>query len=275
MIINKLKTFVFLIFFCSTLGVFAAGDQEPGQLVEAGEEPSEIGLVIVRVLEDSPAEKAGLVRGDVLLKIKAQPVYTIQDVYDAMEDSRAGETISLLIQHGDEVRTVSLRLEDRLFRPPIGVEFAHPRLAHWGDLELHRSGALVIKILENSPADKAGLKRWDLICSVDGVEIGDKNGLAEIIAGYKPGDQVTIKVLRRGRGDLDIAVGLEEGENGQAFLGLRFMPVPAAIGRLPHFIPRRFFERERRWRREAPRFPGEGRLPEEIRPRFHPRGPSN
>lgn len=63
-------------------------------------------------------------------------------------------------------------------------------------------------IIANSPAAKAGIKNKDVILSVNGVKIDQDNGLSLILAGYRPGDKVTLSVLRDGQKQ-DIKVTLE------------------------------------------------------------------
>lgn len=60
-------------------------------------------------------------------------------------------------------------------------------------------GALVSDVMEDSPADKAGIKRSDVIIAVDDKEIEDDQTLINLIGLYAPGTKVKIKVIRNGR----------------------------------------------------------------------------
>jgi len=53
-------------------------------------------------------------------------------------------------------------------------------------------------VLPDSPAQKAGLKRDDIILEFNGEKITSQNSLPEIIQKYEPGDKVRLKVLRNG-----------------------------------------------------------------------------
>ncbi len=59
-------------------------------------------------------------------------------------------------------------------------------------------GALVSSVQDGGPAHKAGLKRGDVIITVDGMAISDGNSLRNQIAGSKPGTAVTLGILRDG-----------------------------------------------------------------------------
>jgi S1-C subfamily serine protease len=67
------------------------------------------------------------------------------------------------------------------------------------------SGVLIRDVLKNSPADRAGLLKHDLVLEIDGKTIGDSAMLLAQIASLKPGAQATLKVLR-GKKPLQVAV---------------------------------------------------------------------
>lgn len=69
-------------------------------------------------------------------------------------------------------------------------------------------GVYVSKVNANGPADVAGLKEGDLICSVDGKGLSTINDLREVVYGKKPGDEVGLEVVRgESRKSLKIALG--------------------------------------------------------------------
>ncbi len=64
-------------------------------------------------------------------------------------------------------------------------------------LELHAPvGVYVQKVMRDSPAEMAGLKRDDVITSVDGSKITSVADLAALIAAKKEGDRIKIRVMR-------------------------------------------------------------------------------
>ncbi len=54
-------------------------------------------------------------------------------------------------------------------------------------------------VAAGGPADKAGLKRGDIITKVNDEVVGKNGGLSSIIGEYRPGDKVTITYLRDGK----------------------------------------------------------------------------
>ncbi len=60
-------------------------------------------------------------------------------------------------------------------------------------------GALVQDVYDQSPADQAGIKRGDIILSMDGREIDDMKGVRYVLATQNIGDTVPVIILRDGR----------------------------------------------------------------------------
>ncbi|MDC0421344.1 Do family serine endopeptidase [Hellea sp.] len=60
-------------------------------------------------------------------------------------------------------------------------------------------GALVSQVVEDSPAEKAGLKRDDVIISFNGGAIKDASDIRNAVGLVEPGERYTITYLREGR----------------------------------------------------------------------------
>jgi len=92
-----------------------------------------------------------------------------------------------------------------------------------------QAGAMIVDVVPDGPADQAGLNEGDLLIAIDGVKIDETSDLAAMIAGYKPGDEVTIEVagsgLRLGRGGREVAVvlGQNPDDKSKAYLGVTFV----------------------------------------------------
>lgn len=70
-------------------------------------------------------------------------------------------------------------------------------------------GAVVVDVETGSPAERAGLERYDTIVAVDGQAIGDDQHLSNLIADYGPGTRVRLDIVRDGRSK-KLTVILEE-----------------------------------------------------------------
>ncbi len=59
-------------------------------------------------------------------------------------------------------------------------------------------GAIINKVVEDSPADEAGLREEDIIIAINGKKLRDADDLVDFIANQDPGDELTLKLIRRG-----------------------------------------------------------------------------
>jgi S1-C subfamily serine protease len=66
-----------------------------------------------------------------------------------------------------------------------------------------------VAITSGGPADHAGLRPGDIIRAADGTPTPDSQALAAVLAGVRPGDQVTLSVVH-GAQELTVKVTLGE-----------------------------------------------------------------
>lgn len=93
-----------------------------------------------------------------------------------------------------------------LMRPVLGIEIAPLNWARANKIP----GVPILRVYTNSPADKAGLRgittsRWgatilgDSIIAIDGQSVKDDDDLLSVLENHKPGDKVTLTLLREGK----------------------------------------------------------------------------
>lgn len=58
------------------------------------------------------------------------------------------------------------------------------------------NSAVVANVIKGYPAEKAGLRRYDVIVAVDGEEISSVNDLSFVISSHAPGDEIEITFIR-------------------------------------------------------------------------------
>ncbi len=69
-------------------------------------------------------------------------------------------------------------------------------------------GALVAMVHDDTPAASAGLKPGDLILELAGDPIADSNALLHAVGRHRPGDTITLEVMRKGKSkDLQVTLG--------------------------------------------------------------------
>lgn len=71
--------------------------------------PEVNGVIVVRVLPNTPASTAGMRRGDVILEIDGKPIKSAEQLQTIVESSRLGQTLQVKIQRGDRVQQLPIR----------------------------------------------------------------------------------------------------------------------------------------------------------------------
>ena len=79
------------------------------------------------------------------------------------------------------------------------------------------SGVYINEVLKGSAADKAGLKKDDVIVAIDGQKITDGASVQAKVNSYHPGDKATITIIRDGKKQ-DVSVTFQSAslQNGEA-----------------------------------------------------------
>ncbi len=88
--------------------------------------------------------------------------------------------------------------EGRLIRPFLGVNYV---MVTKEIAELRRlpEGAFITRVYADTPADKAQLKRGDIITAIDGKGLSSTSALGSFIAKYKVGETLNLSVDRNGK----------------------------------------------------------------------------
>jgi serine protease Do len=88
------------------LGVALAPSRHARRMRSAVGLPERDGLLVRGVVKDSPAERAGLQRGDLLVNAHDRPLTAVDDLFDALE--AAGDELSLTLVRGTDEHHVSV-----------------------------------------------------------------------------------------------------------------------------------------------------------------------
>jgi len=220
----------------------ACGSLAFAQPAPAPVNPEQVGALVSSVDADGPAEKAGIARGDIILEVGGTPVNSYADLQKAIASKKPGDTVAVKIRHGDLQSTVSVTLAENKGKAYLGVSIslggrdlsqrqldrgsrgAVPLLPAPRQLPLLAGpGAVITKVVAGSPAEKAGLKKGDLIPSVDGTAVDAANSLSSLIASHKVGDTVTLSVRTGRQEPRDVKVTLGKHPDKDApYLGIEY-----------------------------------------------------
>ena len=151
---------------------------------------------IDRVRYNSPAEKAGLQRGDVITEIDGQPIIRQAQVLHALGNKLSGDVVTVAVKRKNQViRKEGIVLVAKLEPYDPGFLGILPVREQLTDDKT--AGAAVRFVFPESPAAKAGIERRDRIIRFDGNDIADANQLRETVSRLRP-KQTAELVIQRG-----------------------------------------------------------------------------
>ncbi|OGC04018.1 hypothetical protein A2276_05315 [candidate division WOR-1 bacterium RIFOXYA12_FULL_43_27] len=102
-----------------------------------------------------------------------------------------------------------LIVKGKVDRPWLGVYLKDmdQKIADYLDLPM-KEGVVVLQVVEKGPADKLGLKQYDIIKNVNGQEIKKSSEVVDLVAKMKPGQNISLKIYRKDKNiDLNGKIG--------------------------------------------------------------------
>ncbi len=140
------------------------------------------GVVIIEVMEGTPAEKAGIKSGDLVVAFEERPVTDTRLLQRLIGGAGAGQDVRLTVLRTDGRRRLEVRLA-AMPRPVLGERIA----AEFGFLvrepEPAGSAAPTISgVIRRSAAERAGLEVSDVILEVNDQAVETREALREAMA---------------------------------------------------------------------------------------------
>lgn len=168
--------------------------------------PEVRGALVSEVIKGSPAESAGLQRGDVILAFNGVPIDTVNDLPRLVAAAPVGSSAQVTVFR--EGKTLQLpvtiaELEDASRAPAptepgslgLGVTDVTPDVARQYGLVGER-GALITAVDPAGPAADANLRPGDLIIEINGQPIAKASAFRQIAARAKKGQTLRLLVQR-------------------------------------------------------------------------------
>ena len=187
------------------------------------------GALVARVLPESPAARAGLREGDVILRYNGEPLPSSSSLPHLVGVTDPGEVATLeVIRNGRQQRVDvdvgTLRTESRAQAAPPSPPPRNPAHAALG-LELRPltakersdaqvvNGGLMITAVADGPAARAGVRTGDVLLQLGGQQVDSLERFGEVVGRLTPGQTVAVLVQRRGA-PLFLALDVPAPERG-------------------------------------------------------------
>ncbi len=189
------------------------------------------GAYINEIVEESPADSAGLKKGDVIVDFNSKKIEAAEDLTNAVRETKPGTKAVIKLNRNGENKTISVNIGKNKMRMPFAVNVLHaPRVMmnmFGGDIEgmdlmdLNKQladyfdvpggkGVLVKEVEKDENAATAGIKAGDVITKVGDETIKDIGDIRDAIADLEEGNKVSVELIRKGK---KTSVSLEISEN--------------------------------------------------------------
>jgi serine protease Do len=176
------------------------------------------GALVTDIFNDSPADKAGLMRGDVIIEVDGKKIKNVESLRNMVSQSKVGKKITIrVLRNGKSRRLYAIISEfpkDLAQAMPERHEEVSPKeeneLAGFNVMDLTRdiakqlglsrneSGVVIVKVEPYSPAEDAGLKKGDVIQEVNKKRIKNLNDFNKITPNIRKGDTLLLFINRGG-----------------------------------------------------------------------------
>lgn len=171
---------------------------------------------------NGPADKAGLVGGDIITKFDGKEVHDEDQMDDLMKETPIGKTVEIEYLRDGEKKTTKLttisreefnRLEREFRQRPegrghFGYEEGEAERVQFPDSNMY--GVRLDRIYPSRPADLAGIKQGDVVIEFDGVPIRTRDEFLMRVQRALPYSTVKVVVMRNAE-KLEIPVKLGRG----------------------------------------------------------------
>ena len=171
------------------------------------------GALVSKVLDGSPAEKAGLRTGDIILNFAGSTIERSSDLPPMVGNTHVGDKIAVeLIRDGKrqkstiEIGALPEEQPELAGGPPpetskldskLKIAVVEPTRQQREQAQINEGGVLIEDISEG-PAYSAGLRSGDVILQINNRKISGLKQFRELVNGLEPGKTVPVLIQRQG-----------------------------------------------------------------------------
>ena len=177
------------------------------------------GAYVNDVVEESPAEEAGLKQGDVVTEFNSKKIEISDDLTQAVRETAPDTKVNVKVNRKGESKTIAVTVGKQkrssvysLNVPPVPrvVVNMFGRVDGMDVMDLERQlaeyfetpngrGVLVKEVKRKSNAEKAGFKAGDVITTIGKESVYDTDDVRELLGEFEEGKSAPVEVIRKGK----------------------------------------------------------------------------
>ncbi|MFC2170386.1 S1C family serine protease [Calditrichota bacterium] len=195
----------------------------------------EAGVLVENVTKDGPSDIAGVKAGDIILSVRDIKMFNVNRLHKVARRSNPGEKVDIVVLRDGKKKTIPVvvgeyeekeyifsqdkmspmhglhdnamkkkikKLKTKIktdYKPNVWIgvmlDELSEQLGQYFGVE-DGEGVLVKEVLENSPAEKAGLKAGDVIIKVENEIVSEASDIHKLLKEKNAGDEVEIGLIR-------------------------------------------------------------------------------
>ena len=171
------------------------------------------GALVAKVLDGSPAERAGFEVGDILLSFDDHAVERSSDLPPIVGRTRVGQEVAVEILRGGESMTLMVTTDElpaaddlQVAATPAPNDVEATRLGlvvrdmndeERASVDVADRGVVVSKV-SSGPAERAGIREGDLILMLNNQKVASSDDFKRLVAELPQGKAVSVLVQRQG-----------------------------------------------------------------------------
>ncbi len=195
------------------------------------------GALVTRVQEDSPADTAGILVGDIILTVDGKAVRGAHDLIRKIRRHRPGDEVVLDILENGQHWQARVTLSCAPGNWPFYFNFPEWRFERkeegaWLGVKLQTldedlaryfhvkptAGVLIVSVDEGSPAERAGLKAGDILTQIASEPVRFPEDVQDVLSDFHPGQRVKLTIIRHGKEkEMTVRLGRKSSQNRRYF----------------------------------------------------------
>ena len=165
------------------------------------------GALVAEVMDDTPAQKGGMQRGDIIISFGGKEVETPNELQRIVANTPPNKRVKVEVIRNGKTETLTVTVgtmpgetteAEKAVTTDLGltVQTLTPDLAEQFNWSRDEKGVLITGVDAGGAADEAGLRRGDLIKEIDRQEIETTEDYQRIIGKAKKGESVLLLIKR-------------------------------------------------------------------------------
>ena len=204
------------------IGVTVSKDRLTPETAKAFGLPNTSGALIATVSPDRPADKAGIIPGDVVVEFGGKPVKDSDSLVAMVVNTKPGTPVPLVVFRNNQRKTITVTIDEldleaeqtlsarrsapnspvpeAVTSPGFGMTLdpITPELARRLDLPANSGGAIVTDVDRNSPAARGGVQPGDVILEVNRQKVANVSQVTRELQKVQNGQVAFLLISRDG-----------------------------------------------------------------------------